>query len=254
VLARAHSSDGIGYTAAVPPTSLTVRTVGTLAPGGLTIVLLHGFGAPGDDLVDLGRYLEAPPGSRFVFPAAPIEMGGLYGDSRAWWMIDLSSFDRPKPQDRSEEVPEGIDAARQLVTAVLEKLVEEGAGPIVLGGFSQGAMLSLDTALHLESQLASHLAGLVLMSGTPINGAAWTPRMAKMKDLPVLVSHGRRDPLLSFTAAQAMADRLRTAGAHVDWVEFDGGHEIPPPVLAGAIRVLRAASERARRQAGASAP
>ena len=235
----------------MPPTSLTVRTVGTLAPGGLTIVLLHGFGAPGDDLVDLGKYMEAPPGSRFVFPAAPIEMGGLYGDSRAWWMIDQRSFERGA-QDRSEEVPEGIEPARQLVTAVIEKLVEEGAGPIVLGGFSQGAMLSLDTALHLEGKLAAHLAGLVLMSGTPINGPAWTPRMAKVKDLPILVSHGRRDPLLSFTAAQALADRLRAAGAHVDWVEFDGGHEIPPPVLAGAIRVLRDASDRAKRQASSS--
>jgi phospholipase/carboxylesterase len=248
----AAAGDRIGYTGAVPPLSLTVRTIGTLAPGGLTIVLLHGFGAPGDDLVDLGRHMDAPLGSRFVFPAAPLELGGLYGDSRAWWMIDLRSFERPAPQDRSNEVPEGIDAARQAVTAVLEKLVAEGAGPIVLGGFSQGAMLSLDTALHLEGKLAAHLAGLVLMSGTPINGAAWTPRMAKVKDLPVLVSHGRRDPLLSFPAAQALADRLRAAGAHVDWVEFDGGHEIPAPVLAGAIRVLRDAAERARRQASSN--
>jgi phospholipase/carboxylesterase len=215
---------------------------------------LHGFGAPGDDLVDLGRYLESPAGTRFVFPAAPLELPGLYGDSRAWWMIDLSSFERPQPKDRSEEVPEGLASARYLVTAVLEKLVAEGAGPIVLGGFSQGAMLSLDTALHLEDGLAAHLAGLVLMSGTPINGAAWAPRLARVKDLPVLVSHGRRDPLLSFSAAQLLADRLRAAGAALDWVEFDGGHEIPPPVLAGVSRVLRASlAERARRQA-AGAP
>lgn len=237
----------------MPPLPLTVRSVGDLAPGGLTVVLLHGFGAPGDDLVDLGRYLEAPAGTRFVFPAAPLELPGLYGDSRAWWMIDLSSFERPAPKDRSDEVPEGLASARYLVTAVLEKLVAEGAGPIVLGGFSQGAMLSLDTALHLEEPIAKHLAGLVLMSGTPINGAEWAPRMSRVKDLPILVSHGRRDPLLSFSAAQALGDRLRAAGAALDWVEFDGGHEIPPPVLAGATRVLRASlaavAERARRQA-----
>jgi phospholipase/carboxylesterase len=236
----------------VPPLPLTVRSLGTLAPGGLTVVLLHGFGAAGDDLVDLGRYLEAPPGTRFVFPAAPLELPGLYGDSRAWWMLDLSSFERPAPMDRSDEIPEGLSSARYLVTALLEKLIAEGAGPIVLGGFSQGAMLSLDTALHLEDKTAAHLAGLVLMSGTPINGAEWRPRMSRVKDLPILLSHGRRDQLLSFNAAESMRDRLRAAGAAVDWVEFDGGHEIPPPVLKGAIRVLRDASERAARLAAAA--
>ena len=234
------------------PHSLTVRTKGTLAPGGLTIVLLHGFGAAGDDLVDLAHVVQAPPGSRFAFPAAPLELAGVFGESRAWWLIDLSSFERPAPQDRSHEVPEGLDAARQQVIGVLEELVAEGAGPIVLGGFSQGAMLSLDTFLHLEGKVAAHIAGLLLMSGTPINGPAWTPRMSKVKDLPVLVSHGRRDPLLSFPAAQALADRLRAGGAHVDWVEFDGGHEIPAPVLAGVNRVLKDSAERARRQASAT--
>ncbi len=246
------SRDRIGYTAAVASHSLTVRTKGNLAPGGLTVVLLHGFGAAGDDLVDLAQVLQAPPGSRFAFPAAPLEMAGVFGESRAWWMIDISSFERPVPQDRSNEVPEGIAFARQQVTGVLEELVEQGAGPIVLGGFSQGAMLSLDTFLHLEGKVAAHIAGLVLMSGTPINGPAWTPRMSKVKDLPVLVSHGRRDPQLSVSAAQALADRLRAAGAHVDWVEFDGGHEIPPPVLAGVNRVLKDSAERARRQTSAT--
>jgi phospholipase/carboxylesterase len=204
--------------------------------------LLHGFGAPGDDLVDLGRYLEVPPGSSFVFPAAPLELPG-YGDSRAWWMIDMRSFDGPK--DRTEEVPEGLMPARALVTALLEKLIAEGAGPIVLGGFSQGAMLSLDTALHLSDKTAAHLAGLLLMSGTPINGREWTPRLEQLRDLPVLMSHGKRDPILSFAASQGLRDRLKSAGAAVEWVEFDGGHEIPPPVLGGAVKVLRAAATRA---------
>lgn len=242
----------IGYTAAVASHSLTVRTLGNLEPGGLTVVLLHGFGAPGDDLVDLGHVIQAPPGSRFAFPAAPLEMAGVFGESRAWWMIDISSFERPAPQDRTNEVPDGIVHAREQVIGVLEELVERGAGPIVLGGFSQGAMLSLDTFLHLEGKVAAHIAGLILMSGTPINGPAWTPRMSKVKDLPVLVSHGRRDPLLSFPAAQVLADRLRAGGAHVDWVEFDGGHEIPAPVLAGVNRVLRDSADRARRQASAT--
>lgn len=238
----------------MPSPSLTVRSVGTLAPGGLTVVLLHGFGAPGDDLVDLGRYLETPAGSHFAFPAAPLELPGMYGDARAWWMIDLAAFQQSQPKDRSEELPEGLAPARQLVTSLLEKLIADGAGPIVLGGFSQGAMLSLDTALHLDDKAAAHLAGLLLMSGTPINGAAWTPRLGKLKDLPVLMSHGKRDPILSFAASQGLRDRLKGAGAAVDWVEFDGGHEIPPAVLTGANRVLRAAAARSGAPAATAKP
>jgi phospholipase/carboxylesterase len=226
---------------------LTVRAVGKTAPGGLTVILLHGFGAPGDDLVDLARYLEAPPGTRFLFPEAPLELSGLYGGARAWWMIDLEQLDRALPLDRAQEIPPGLAPARRLVTGLLERVIAEGAGPIVLGGFSQGAMLSLDTALHLDERAAAHLAGLVLMSGTPINGAAWAPRLGNpgpVTKLPILLSHGRADPLLAFSAAQRLRDQLRAAGAAVDWVEFDGGHEIPPAVLTGASRVLHAAAER----------
>jgi predicted esterase len=67
---------------------LTTHIVGP-AQASITCVLLHGFGAPGDDLLPLAEALDLPV--RFVFPAAPLElgMGGFYGDSRAWWMLDL---------------------------------------------------------------------------------------------------------------------------------------------------------------------
>ena len=51
---------------------------------GPIVVLVHGFGAPGDDLVPLADEISAPAGTRFVFPAAPLSLGP---DSRAWWMI-----------------------------------------------------------------------------------------------------------------------------------------------------------------------
>jgi phospholipase/carboxylesterase len=225
----------------VPSSSLTVRAVGAASPGGLTVILLHGFGAGGDDLVDLARYLPAPPNTRFLFPAAPLQLPG-YGDSRAWWMIDLSGFERAIPFDRSNEVPDGLAEARQLLLALIDKLVEDGCGPIVLGGFSQGAMLSLDTALHLGDRAATHLAGLVLMSGTPINGAAWAQRLERVRGLPILISHGKSDPLLAFSAAQRMRDMLSGAGAVVDWIEFSGGHEIPAQVLTAAGTLLRSAA------------
>ena len=62
---------------------------------GPVVVLLHGFGAPGDDLASLWRVLRAPTGTRFVFPEAPLslEAMGMPG-ARAWWMIDMMRLQR----------------------------------------------------------------------------------------------------------------------------------------------------------------
>ncbi len=206
-----------------------------------TVILLHGFGAPGDDLVELARQLEVP--ARFVFPEAPLELGGLYGDSRAWWLLDLARLEDElrsgNPHDRSAELPEGLTAARDHLSRLVDQVAARFATTdehIVLGGFSQGAMLALDVALHR----ASRLAGLVLMSGTLIAQSEWEPRMTKLAGVPVFQSHGRTDALLPFAVAETLRDKLKTAGALVEWRPFVGGHEIPAMVLAELGAFLRA--------------
>jgi phospholipase/carboxylesterase len=210
--------------------------------GPLTVVLLHGFGAPGDDLVPLARYMDAGARARFVFPAAPIELGGLYGDSRAWWRLDLVKLEEELRsgalRDRRGEVPEGLVEARVQLGRFLDELVARYAidpSKLVLGGFSQGAMLSLDVALHRERVPA----GLVLMSGTLLAESEWRPLMKKLAGVPVFQSHGRHDMLLPFSIAELLRDALVEAGAQLAWKHFPGGHEIPPPVLEGVGALLR---------------
>ncbi|HEY0992662.1 MAG TPA: dienelactone hydrolase family protein [Kofleriaceae bacterium] len=215
-----------------------------------TCVLLHGFGAPGDDLLGLAAALDAPV--RFVVPAAPLELGGLYGDSRAWWLIDLMQLEdelrRGVARDRRDEVPDGLPEARRQMTAFVDELSARfsiAADRLVLGGFSQGAMLALDVALHRETVPA----GLVLMSGTLIAASVWQARMASLAHVPVMLSHGRQDGLLPFSAAEVLRDRLTAAGADVDWVPFMGAHEIPPVVLEHASALLHAVAARGARPA-----
>jgi phospholipase/carboxylesterase len=219
---------------------LTTRIVGP-ADAATTCVLLHGFGAPGDDLVPLAGALEGPV--RFVFPEAPLSLGGLYGDARAWWLLDLARLEddqrRGVPRDRRDEVPEGLSEARAQVMRLLDQVQARfsvAAPALVLGGFSQGAMLALDVALHRDAPPA----GLLLMSGTLIAEAAWQPRMASLAGVPVMLAHGRHDGLLPFSIAEVLRDRLTAAGADVDWQPFPGGHEIPASVLAAAGKLLRA--------------
>lgn len=219
---------------------LTTRIVDrSAAPNPTTVVLLHGFGAPGDDLVALADAIRAPV--RFVFPEAPLELGGLYGDARAWWLLDLARLEaelaRGTPRDRRTEIPDGLPAARTQVLRLLEQVVSRlPTQRLVLGGFSQGAMLALDVALHREVPPDA----LILMSGTLLAASEWEPRMPKLRDVPILQSHGRADGLLPFAAAEALRDQLRAAGARVDWHAFVGGHEIPMAVLAAATDLLTA--------------
>lgn len=201
---------------------------------GPLVVLLHGFGAPGTDLVPLGRVMNLPERIRFAFPEAPLELPGAYGGGRAWWMLDMEELQRAMirgiPRDLRKERPEGLASARGKLGATLDALTDELApSALLLGGFSQGAMLSCDQALHTDRPLA----GLALLSGAYLNEEDWAPRFANRRGLPVFQSHGRRDPLLSFESAERLRDAMAAAGWDVHFAAFGGAHEIPMDVLAG---------------------
>lgn len=219
---------------------LTTHILGP-ADATTTCLLLHGFGASGEDLVGLAAELAAPV--RFVLPEGLLELGGMYGNARAWWMIDLALIERG-PWDGRHSIPDGLPAARAAVTALVDELTRTAPAAmqnLVLGGFSQGAMLALDVALHRPAPPA----GVLFLSGTPIAAAQWTPRLPSLSGVPIVVSHGRYDPLLAFPLAEALRDELIAAGAVVDWQPFDGGHEIPMDVVDAADALLAATARRA---------
>ena len=213
-----------------------VLSGGTDREGGGTgpmLVLMHGYGAPSEDLVPLARQLAVDPSVRFAFPAAPhvLEMG-LPKDQagRAWWPIDMVELQRAVMQRDYEtltgRVPVGLTEARAEVLALLEALeTEHGVArdKLVLGGFSQGAMLATDVALRADRPPAA----LAILSGSLIAKAEWLPLMKARATMPVLQSHGRADPVLSFEIAEQLRQELTSAGLSVEFVAFNGGHGIP---------------------------
>ena len=198
---------------------LTVRiTGGTDREGGgdgPVVVMLHGYGAPGDDLVALWRVLDVPREVRFVFPEAPMSLPelGAHG-ARAWWKIDFES--RQPGSDRSDEVPGGLVQAREAIVALLDAVEQE---------------LNVEPERLLRVVADRKLAALALLSPTLIARSRWQPAMAARSDLPIFISHGERDPLLPFGASEKLRDMWREAGAQVKWVQFNGAHEIPQTVL-----------------------
>ena len=206
---------------------------------GPLVVLMHGFGAPGTDLVGLWRVLDVPSDLRFAFPEARQEIPGMPG-ARAWWMVDFARAEQAMaegPRSYAMEIPPGMEDATDQVVQMLEAMQEALGVPdeqLIVGGFSQGSMAACNAVFARNLTPG----GLVILSGTPVNLAAWKSGMASRREVPVFQSHGLQDPLLSFGAAEQLRDEMREAGLATEWVPFRGGHEIPMPVLEGLGRFL----------------
>jgi len=229
----------------------TVVAGGTDREGGGTgpvVVLLHGYGAPGDDLVPLHRALVAPRSVRFVFPKAPIVLDPSTPPAfapRAWWPLDMVELTSIVVSGRIEQLqayePPGLDAARQHVAALLDAVERElSVAPerIVLGGFSQGAMLATD----FVRRSARPFAGLVVFSGTLMCRRVWSEAAPRRRGLPVVQSHGRADPILPYANAEALRDLFVAAGLAVTFCPFAGGHGIPDGVLERVSALLEISS------------
>jgi len=215
-------------------TWVTGGTDGKGGGRGPLVLLLHGFGAPGNDLVSLADVLNVPTGTRFVFPEGPLSLSFGPRDARAWWLIDMARMAADQAagrvRDLSNEIPKGLAPARETMLEFLKEVERKfGADPrkTILGGFSQGAMLSCDLMLRTTQPYA----GLVQLSGTLLAAQEWTPLLQKRKGLPVFQSHGMRDEILPYAGAERLRDALSMSGLAVEWHSFRGGHEIPEPVL-----------------------
>jgi phospholipase/carboxylesterase len=213
---------------------LRVVSVGDVgAP--IVVVLLHGFQMSPADLTPFAHSLQIP--AWFLFPEGPLR---AQPRGRAWWHIDAALRDEALaagPRDFAGQHPPDLPVARAHVQALLEDVAARaGARPLVFGGFSQGGMLACDSVLRSEASVAA----LALFSASRIAFDEWQPLVAcqRLRGIPALVSHGARDADLAFSAGERLRDCLIDAGARVDWIPFDQGHEIPLVVWRRLRRLL----------------
>jgi phospholipase/carboxylesterase len=185
------------------------------------VVLLHGFRMMPEALSPFAHSLGVS--ARFLVPEAPLPAG----DGRSWWSVDTELRSRALasgPRDLAAlHPPDAADARRRLSEFMAEAATFNPGIPTALIGFSQGGMLACDA--YLRGLLEIDCLGL--LSASRIMLDEWQPRVSRIAGLPILVSHGRLDAELAFSAGQALRDFVQGAGARVTWVEFDDGHEIP---------------------------
>jgi phospholipase/carboxylesterase len=194
------------------------------------VVLLHGVGADGADLIGLApAWAEGLPHAAFIAPDAP-EPCDMAPYGRQWFSLQ----DR-RPASLAAELRRAAPALDGFLDAELARL---GLGPeaLALAGFSQGAMMALFTGLRRPQAPAAILA---------YSGALAAPETlaAEIRGRPpVLVVHGEADDIVPAAAGRAAEQALRTAGVPVESLYRPGlGHGIDDAGLTAGLRVLRAA-------------
>jgi phospholipase/carboxylesterase len=181
------------------------------------VVLLHGYGADGDDLIGLASHWQnLLPGAAFVAPHAPDRVPDA--PSGFQW-FPISRIDPHEMQNgvvaAAPRIEEFLDAELARLNLPPEKLA--------LAGFSQGAML----ALHLGLRRAVPPAAIVGFSGLLAG-----PPPATTSPPPVLLTHGDADTVIPVGAMFAAAGGLGRAGVPVQWHLARGmGHGIDPEGL-----------------------
>ncbi len=212
------------------------------------MILCHGYGAPGTDLVPLAEELlsldsDLQNNVSFIFPQAPLslEAEGIPG-GRAWWLINMARLQQLLQTNQISELisaePPGLIEARGLFLEFLQALKEEysvGIDRCVLGGFSQGAMLTTDVTLRLEQAPA----GLCIYSGTMICAEEWVQLAPRRASLPVIQTHGKADPILPFAAAELLSQLLQQNGLDITFQPFMGGHTITWQALELTVKLLQ---------------
>jgi len=194
------------------------------------VVLLHGWGANGDDLIGLAPYLaRGLPDAAFAAPNAPYPC-----EANPMGLQWFSLTGRSEPRMLT-----GLKQAAALVDAFLDRELErQGLGPdrLALIGFSQGTMLSLHLGLRRKARLAQIVGFSGALLGAETLGGELETRP------PVLLVHGTGDPVVPAQASQAAAEALKAQGVPVQLLlRPELPHSIDNRGIAAALAALRRA-------------
>jgi phospholipase/carboxylesterase len=204
------------------------------------VVFLHGYGADGNDLIDIGRAWQALlPQAAFVSPHAP-EPCGQAPTGRQWFSLTMRD-----PNERWTGVNKAAPAIERFLDAELKRR-NLPPSALALVGFSQGTMMSL----HVGLRRAVPPLAIVGYSGllvTPADANAEKFAAEIKSKPPVLLIHGDSDDLIPPQALFLAANNLGALEVPVEWHISQGiGHGIDQEGLRhGGEFLARAASRQA---------
>jgi phospholipase/carboxylesterase len=176
------------------------------------VILIHGRGADMNDLADLAPMFDSPEGCRFVLPNAPKPFEAAPGMTFGWtW------FDGWPPLH--ESVVESREEMLRFIDEITEKYPTPD-GKLIVAGFSQGALMALDSGLRTKKKLA----GIIAMSGGLYEQELID--LSVHKSLPVLIAHGSQDDVVPVNYARRARAVLENAGLDVEYHEYPMSHQV----------------------------
>jgi phospholipase/carboxylesterase len=190
------------------------------------LVLHHGRGTDERDLLALADLLDPQASLEVVTPRAPLVVAGAPGYH--WYRV---------PRVGTPDPVTFADSHAKLASLHDELWAGSGISPrrTVLGGFSMGAVMSYALGLDRERPPP---AGILAFSGFLPSVPGWEPDLAGRRGMPVLITHGRRDPVIAVDFGREVARRLTEGGLRVEYEETEGSHRIEPAQLQAASRWL----------------
>lgn len=203
------------------------RLVPENRPIGRLMILLHGIGADGNDLIGLAPYYQmVMPDALIITPNAPFRFD-MAPFGYQWFSIrDLETI------PRIEGVREAAPALNAFIDSELGRL-GLAEDRLILGGFSQGAMM----ALHVGLRRAKPAAAIVSHSGMLIGAETLAAEISVRP--PVLLTHGAADDVVPPASLPAAKAALEAAGVPVQAELVQGlGHGIDETTVRAALRFL----------------
>jgi phospholipase/carboxylesterase len=183
------------------------------------IVAMHGIGSNEADLVPAYRAFERQ--AVLAFPRSPLP----HPPGHAWYRLIRIGVPDPASFAQAQQTLGGWLRALRAVPGL-------EARPLILSGFSQGAIMALSYALGHPDEVA----GVIAFSGyipQPVLEAV-PPAQPGSAAPAILLTHGRRDPLFPFSRLDETAGQLAARGFRPKLAPHDGAHDIPPAALAAA--------------------
>ena len=171
------------------------------------LIMLHGLG----DSIEGYRWVPEAfnlPWLNYLLVNAPDSYYGGY----SWY-------------DFAGDMLPGVVRSRGLLLELVAAQEKKGfaAKDIVLGGFSQGCLMSIDVGLRYPKRLA----GILGISGYVCEPEKLVREMSACgKEQRILMTHGTRDPMVPFARVKEQVKFLRAAGINIEWHEFEKGHTI----------------------------
>src|SRR5690606_13970895 len=178
------------------------------------VIFLHGYGTSPRELERAEPLVTTLEETAVILPQGPFPLGN---DKYSWLEFDGTGFEQSANQ------------VRRLLTDFESRHPDI---PYVLGGVSQGAIVSV----NLLAGASQKLEALLLIS--PGNSILYEPTEQDRR-VPIFLSHGRADPILPFAQTEKLRMQLQSWEYPVTWVPFDGGHTAPKAVVLAAAQFMK---------------